>query len=329
MVTKSGLFNLILLALSFVLMVSSSQAGRDDVIINCGKSSFANRVVSFKVGSPGPVSTGKNPQAILGPNDYSEAQDKGYVTLGCRGTIVLEFKQIEIIDIPGPDLHVFEIGPRVEPTKLAISKDGRSWVEVGQISGGTAQVDISGHVRPGDRFRFVRLTDLATGCGGDWPGADIDAVAALGCERVPGSPADQTKPDKIKKLEKQLQEAKRKYEKEKNYLDDWEQTLEQKKNDRGFLIVGKYQFVRSRGYFGGSQMLDFSNRHVERAVNHGLGGSPSLMRLYDPIYGSEHLSREIAIYEEQVRRQKIDTGLAAQQVRDLEDQLRKLKAGGS
>src|SRR5205809_666968 len=77
-------------------------------------------------------------------------------------------------------LFVFEVGPAVEPTKLEISRDGATWIDVGKISGGTAEIDIAKFVAPGDSFTYLRLTDLKEDCGGRWPGADIDAVGAIG-----------------------------------------------------------------------------------------------------------------------------------------------------
>ncbi len=130
------------------------------------------------------------------------------------------------------------------------------------------------------------------------------------------------------RLEEELEQAREKYQRERDYLETWERELETKKNDRGFLVTGKYQFVKSKGYFGGSRMLDFSSPHIRRAVRAGVGGSPSLMRLYDPVYGAEHLSREIEIYKEQVRRQRSDAEAAAQEVRHLENRLQRLRAGG-
>ena len=85
-----------------------------------------------------------------------------------------------LVDVDGPDLYVFEIGPAIEPTNLAISQDGQEWIEIGKILGGRADIDISAFVEPGRTFHFVRLTDLKKDCGGAWPGADIDAVGAIG-----------------------------------------------------------------------------------------------------------------------------------------------------
>ncbi len=161
------------------------------IVIPCGKLAFADRVVSFRMGTPAPKDPrAMNPSSTLGEPDYvsDEADLKlpvfTAVTLGCGGSVTLEFTKVRLIDVDGPDLHVFEVGPAVEPTQLEISKDGNTWINIGRISGGKASVDIHNFVAPGDQFRFVRLTDLKEGCGGDWPGADIDAVAAIGCVLV-------------------------------------------------------------------------------------------------------------------------------------------------
>lgn len=162
------------------------------IVIPCGKLAFADRVVSFRMGSPSPKDArAMNPGSALGEPDYvSDETDLKLpvftaVTLGCGGAVTLEFTKVRLIDVEGPDLHVFEVGPAVEPTLLEISKDGVAWINIGRISGGKASVDIHNFVAPGDQFRFVRLTDLKEGCGGDWPGADIDAVAAIGCVLAP------------------------------------------------------------------------------------------------------------------------------------------------
>ncbi len=57
----------------------------------------------------------------------------------------------------------------MEPTRLAISHDGKKWIDVGAIAGGTAQVDIGKFVRPGESFTYVRLTDNKSACHGGYP----------------------------------------------------------------------------------------------------------------------------------------------------------------
>lgn len=151
------------------------------VFVPCGKLAFANEVVSYRSGNPAPVPAAAHPSQALSEPDFDNARDTGYVTLGCGGSIVLAFAGVRLVDVPGPDLYVFEIGPDVEPTELEISSDGARWIKIGRISGGKASADIGPFVAPGGQFRYVRLTDLKTACRGEWPGADIDAVAAIGC----------------------------------------------------------------------------------------------------------------------------------------------------
>lgn len=154
------------------------------VFVPCGARAFADRVVSYRVGSPAPRQGTQDPAQALGEPNFTSAEDVKYVTLGCGGSITLEFSRVLLVDGEGPDLHVFEIGPDVEPTRLEISKDGIAWTDIGRISGGRAAIDIRGFVSAGDQFRYVRLTDLRTACGGEWPGADIDAVAVVSCALV-------------------------------------------------------------------------------------------------------------------------------------------------
>lgn len=156
---------------------------RRPVFFPLGDASFAGEIALFESGTPG-AKVPPDPKVVLGPPDFvSQAAERKRMTslpLGCGGTLVLRFTHNVLVDAPGPDLYVFEVGPAVEPTALAISKDGTSWIEAGRIRGGTAEVDIQKVTKPGERFRFVRLTDLKTSCSGPWPGADIDAVGAIG-----------------------------------------------------------------------------------------------------------------------------------------------------
>ncbi len=161
-----------------------------------GDISFADKVVSFTPGKPRAAKKYADPRQALGPPDAGRKHKRKqptYVSLGCGGTLVLRFDDNALVDVPGPDLYVFEIGPAVEPSHLWISKDGKTWIDVGRIKGATAAVDIGRVSRPGERFHYVRLTDLATSCGSTWPGADINAVGAIGSVAA-SAPAPPTPP---------------------------------------------------------------------------------------------------------------------------------------
>jgi outer membrane protein OmpA-like peptidoglycan-associated protein len=100
--------------------------------------------------------------------------------LGCGGSMVWKFADNLVVDVPGPDIFVFEGGLVSEPTKVELSKDGNSWTYVGDTEGGHSSVDIAKFVKGNETFSFIRLTDLRSSCWNTAPGADIDAIATYG-----------------------------------------------------------------------------------------------------------------------------------------------------
>lgn len=155
------------------------------VVFPLGDASFADEVVSFALGTPPPRDARwADPKTALGPPDFDakrvDPRRPADVVLGCGGSLVVRFTDNVLVDVAGPDLYVFEVGPAVEPMHLAISQDGTSWTEVGDISGGTAAIDIAKAAKAGDRYRFVRVTDLKRACNAPYPGADVDAIGAIG-----------------------------------------------------------------------------------------------------------------------------------------------------
>ena len=158
-----------------------SDGNRGEVLLPQGDLSFADAVADFTLGKGKPKATAIEASAALGPPDYrGNNNDGSFTTLGCGGRLELAFTDNALIDLDGPDLYVFEVGPDVEGTSLAISVDGTQWIEVGLIEGGRSEVDINGFALPGASYRYVRLTDDGIKCSGGFPGADIDAVAAIG-----------------------------------------------------------------------------------------------------------------------------------------------------
>lgn len=149
--------------------------------IALGDIAFADSVISFRVGTPAPVEANKNPKLAVGLPDY-DGYAGNFVSLGCGGELVLQFKDNALINIKGPDLYVFELGRYVEETILSISKDGKKWIYVGKINGGNAAVDLGDSINSSEIFRYVKLTDAKTLVkqSDSNPGADIDAVAAIG-----------------------------------------------------------------------------------------------------------------------------------------------------
>ncbi|MEO1282591.1 MAG: OmpA family protein [Pseudomonadota bacterium] len=125
------------------------------------------------------------PDKAIGPPDYSGSKaanskksDKFY-SLGCHRSATWRFDDNALTNVDGPDLFVFEIGTRKEPTRVELSKNGKDWRDVGQIAGGNGTIDFKSYVSENEIFRFVRLTDLGFNCSKPRIGADIDAIAAM------------------------------------------------------------------------------------------------------------------------------------------------------
>jgi len=162
-----------------------------------GEISFADQVVSSKrmVKGENIHKSLHDPAKTLGTFDYKPGGYAAY-TLGCGGEIVVKFIDNALIDIKGIDLYIYEVGT-TEPTQLSISKDGETWIVVGKIKEGQKGVDIGPFVKPDDEFSYVKLVDLNE-CTEINPGADIDAIAAIGTVKVE---KDDKKEDKEKKEE--------------------------------------------------------------------------------------------------------------------------------
>jgi outer membrane protein OmpA-like peptidoglycan-associated protein len=155
---------------------------------------YADHVVAYEVGSPAPVPEGQDAEMALGPPDYT-ADKWGRpraVSLGNGGSLTLSFGEGALIDGDGPDLFIWEIGPKVEAMNVDISVDGVTWIAAGTAPGGACAVDIAPYAAPGEVYRFVRLRDVPfQGAESDsWPGADIDAVAVLGSARRVAVPSE-------------------------------------------------------------------------------------------------------------------------------------------
>jgi outer membrane protein OmpA-like peptidoglycan-associated protein len=145
-----------------------------------GEISFADTIVSYSPGFPRPIAKFENAQEALYEPDYKSYQSPEYVSLGCGGVLVLQFRDNGFIDMPGDDLYFFEVGPSVEPFDVEISMDGKEWKKMGPVDGGTTSIDIvSADKGLKQIYYYIRLTDLKSFCPGETPGSDIDAVGTV------------------------------------------------------------------------------------------------------------------------------------------------------
>jgi hypothetical protein len=176
-----------------------------------GPSSFADFVLTYDPlysGGPGPSAPQSlDPLDSLGIPDYENSADENYVTLGRGGLLELRFGD-NLLTNSGSDLkdlHIFEIGPDVEDTFVAIrplpetlalldpsgDANGDGYFEIGKVFGATSSIDIDllfpGFL-PGElAFDAVQLIDDPNEgqTSGSTVGADIDAVGAISSVFVP------------------------------------------------------------------------------------------------------------------------------------------------
>ena len=174
------------LCLLFSVHLSSSAQGKKyndghggTIYLPMGDLSFADEVVEFKRGDPDAITEACDSTLALHLPDFAGVAEN-FTSLGCGGSLTVRFTDNALVNIPGPDLFVFEVGKFIETTQLYVSKDGKQWINAGAISGGVTAVDMGDSVNTGEVFHYVKLVDLMTDCKGSWPGADIDAIAAIG-----------------------------------------------------------------------------------------------------------------------------------------------------
>ncbi|QGX40057.1 OmpA family protein [Permianibacter aggregans] len=156
--------------------------GKKAICLPLGELSFADQLVHFSPGKKASKAPFDQGAQALGEPNYKNTRSPDFISLGCDGELVLQFTDNVLVDVPGMDLYVFEVGPFVEKTALFISQDGEQWLPIGTIEGSRSDIDIAPLVPAGERYNFVRLVNAGKSCGGQHSGADIDAVAAVGAE---------------------------------------------------------------------------------------------------------------------------------------------------
>lgn len=152
----------------------------EEIRLALGGAAFADEAVTHDFGNRGPKENATDPDNAVGPPDYDDDDSEGptYFSLGDGGSAVWKFVDNSLVNGPGDDLLLFEIGGYREPVLVEVSVDGDQWLRAGEHGGEVRSIDLGSEVPSGTEFFYVRLTDSG-GAGGDWPGADIDSIAAV------------------------------------------------------------------------------------------------------------------------------------------------------
>ena len=180
---------IVTMAAGVALAQATTYAG---VTFPLGDISFADRAVSYDMASCVDLPY-SDASAALGPPDCCdnpcqgcEGCDPCAVALGfrlseidMRGSLVLQFTDNVLRDVPGDDLFVYITNKKA--CRVEISSDGVNYFLVGEVSGYPGAIDISPFVSSDQQFTFVRLSDVpADEDSSRCPGPSIDAVGAMG-----------------------------------------------------------------------------------------------------------------------------------------------------
>lgn len=163
------------------LMNSNADASIGGIEFPDGAISFADEVESYTAGA-NVSGQWLLSDSSLGVPDYDGTS--GAVSLGIGGELIVKFTDNSLTTSgnSNKDLHIFEVGGVTEAFNLAISTDGISWIDLGNVSGQPTSVDIDGvaGVIAGTKYSYVRLRDVAPNQSGSPFGeADIDAIGAI------------------------------------------------------------------------------------------------------------------------------------------------------
>ncbi len=152
----------------------------ESIYLPLGKISFADKLIEFKVGNPPPIQKYRDSVQCLHEPNYKNYQTPNFISLGCGGSLTVEFTDNGFMNLPGDDLYIFEVGPSKEAAKVEISQNGIDWVYAGKIAGGKSSIDLtSAGIDDETVFYFLRITDLKDLCRSKSAGADIDAIGAI------------------------------------------------------------------------------------------------------------------------------------------------------
>ena len=152
----------------------------ESIYLPLGKISFADKLIEYKVGTPPPIQKYRDSIQCLHEPNYKNYQTPNFISLGCGGSLTVEFTDNGFMNLPGDDLYLFEVGPSKEPAKVEISQNGNDWIYAGKIAGGKSSIDLSkAGIDDETVFYFLRITDLKDLCKSKSAGADIDAIGAI------------------------------------------------------------------------------------------------------------------------------------------------------
>jgi len=152
----------------------------NSIYLPLGKISFADKLIAYEVGSPSPKQIFRDSTQCLHEPNYTSYSSPDFISLGCGGSLTVQFTDNGLMNLKGDDIYIFEVAPERESSKIEVSTNGKDWIYAGKVSGGKSKIDLSDeNIDSHTVFHYVRVTDLKDLCKSKSAGADIDAIGAI------------------------------------------------------------------------------------------------------------------------------------------------------
>ncbi len=166
---------------------SSLYINQDSVLFK--EISYADSIVYYDPGALGENTGGEphkkyqNTNNALGKPDCSAYNDTGFVSLGNGGTLIIKFSDNILVNGPGPDLQIFEVGSD-ENVNVWVSRDNKIYIPLKKHNDSGYLFNFDVQAEKSYDYRYVKIRDvyddsIVPDSTDEAAGADIDAVSAL------------------------------------------------------------------------------------------------------------------------------------------------------
>ncbi len=167
---------------------SSNWAGADIDAVSVKRTRFslaedpekwATAVVEFIPGNPHKPDKEQDVTMMLGRKDNNSTSELQEYPLGKGGSVTFDFG----LDFDNSyNINVYEVGSTTgntaETVNVYVSSDNYFWYTVGTTDKDVDKFSLESVIPDGKKVRYVKLVDSGKNSyGGEWPGADIDAVS--------------------------------------------------------------------------------------------------------------------------------------------------------
>ncbi len=136
--------------------------GNQEVTIPSKHVKFAKKIVSYETKNAKSFNYKIRRKKIQGKSiTYPLSELIDHIELHHGEIVVFKFKKNQIKDVNGADIYVFADNLRGQ-ANISLSKDNTSWKEVGKIDPSKQYINLSGKVKEGSKYQFIKIENTST-----------------------------------------------------------------------------------------------------------------------------------------------------------------------